>query len=69
MNHPGGGGRRAVSSAIGAYVLVILVLQVFLLTVALDALLGDDPSLAWVGAGCSVTLAIGSGLLARYVGR
>ena len=34
---------RAVSSAVGVYVLVLVVLQVFLLTVAVDAMLGDDP--------------------------
>lgn len=64
MSHPAGRG-RAVSSAIGVYVLVLLVLQVFLLTVAVDALLGDDPGLAWVAAGCSAVLAAGSALFAR----
>lgn len=59
--------RRQVSSAVGVFVLVLLALQVFLLTVALDAELGDDPALAWVAAGCSVVLAIGSALFARYV--
>jgi hypothetical protein len=44
-----------------------LVLQVFLLTVAVDAMLGDDSGLAWVAAGCSVVLAAGSALFARYV--
>ncbi len=58
---------RAVSSAIGVYVLVLLVLQVFLLTVAVDAMLGDDPGLAWVAASCSGVLAAGSALFARYV--
>lgn len=59
--------RRSVSSAVGVFVLVLLALQVFLLTVAVDAGLGDDPSLAWVAAGCSVVLALGSVLFARYV--
>ena len=59
--------RRAISSAIGVYVLVLLVLQVFLLTVAVDALLADDSGLAWVAAGCSAVLAAGSVLFARYV--
>jgi hypothetical protein len=49
------------------YVLVLVALQVFLLTVAVDAMLGDDPSLAWVAAGCSAVLAAGSVLFARYV--
>lgn len=59
------GRRRQVSSAIGTFVLVLLALQVFLLTVAVDALLGDDPGLAWVAAGCSVALAAGSALFVR----
>lgn len=58
---------RTVSSAVGVYVLVLLVLQVFLLTVAVDAMLGDDSELAWVAAGCSAVLAAGSALFARYV--
>jgi hypothetical protein len=58
---------RAVSSAVGVFVLVLLALQVFLLTVALDALLADDPGLAWTAAGCSVALAVGSVLFFRYV--
>ena len=58
---------RAVSSAVGVYVLVLVVLQVFLLTVAVDAMLGDDSGLAWVVAGCSAVLATGSALFARYV--
>jgi hypothetical protein len=66
MSHPTSRG-RAVSSAVGVYVLVLIVLQVFLLTVAVDAMLGDDPGLAWVAAGCSAVLAAGSALFARYV--
>lgn len=66
MSHPARRG-RAVSSAVGVYVLVLLVLQVFLLTVAVDALLGDDAGLAWVAAGCSAVLAAGSALFARSV--
>ena len=44
-----------------------LSLQVFLLTVGVDALLADDAGLAWVAAGCSAVLAAGSALFARYV--
>jgi hypothetical protein len=50
--------RRAVSTAVGVYVLVLLALQVFLLTVAVDALLADDAGLAWVTAACSVVRAV-----------
>jgi len=56
---------RQVSSAVGVFVLVLLALQVFLLTVAVDALLADDPGLAWVAAACSTVLAAGSILFAR----
>ena len=64
---PNGKQRRQVSSAVGVFVLVLLTLQIFLLTVAVDALLADDPGLAWVAAGCSTVLAAGSILFARYV--
>jgi hypothetical protein len=60
--------RRQVSTAVGVYVLVLVALQVFLLTVAVDALLADDPGLAWVAAGCSVVLAAGAVLSTRYLG-
>ena len=66
MNVPRRSG-RSVSSAVGVFVLVLLALQVFLLTVALDALLGNDPGLAWTAAGSSVVLASGSVLFFRYV--
>jgi hypothetical protein len=52
---------------VGVFVLVLLALQVFLLTVAVDALLADDPGLAWVAAACSTVLAAGSILFARYL--
>lgn len=51
---------RTVSSQMSLYLIVLLGLQVFLLTVALDALLGYRPTMAWVSAGLSVLLAIGS---------
>ncbi|MEX2100140.1 MAG: hypothetical protein WEB19_01885, partial [Acidimicrobiia bacterium] len=49
------GPRRArahteVPAALGVFVVVLLSLQVFLLTVGLDALLADDDGLAWVTA-------------------
>lgn len=55
--------RRAahdVPVAIGAFVVVLLSLQMFLLTVGVDALLADDDGLAWVTAGFSALLAAGS---------
>lgn len=56
---------RTVSSQVSLYLIVLLGLQVFLLTVALDALLGYRPTMAWVSAGLSVLLAIGSLLFYR----
>jgi ABC-type bacteriocin/lantibiotic exporter with double-glycine peptidase domain len=60
---------RTVSSAVAVYIIVLLALQIFLLTVALDALLAYDPAMAWVSAGFSVLLAISSALFYRYVRR
>lgn len=59
--------RRPVSAAVGVFIMVLLALQIFLLTVALDALLGYEPQLAWVSAGLSVLLAAGSAAFYRYV--
>ncbi|MDZ7676118.1 MAG: hypothetical protein U5K30_13750 [Acidimicrobiales bacterium] len=46
---------------------VLLALQIFLLTVGLDALLADDDGLAWITAGFSVLLAAGSMAFHRYL--
>ncbi len=51
---------RDVPVAIGAFVLVLLALQMFLLTVGVDALLADDDRLAWITAGFSALLAAGA---------
>jgi hypothetical protein len=59
--------RRAVASTVGIMVLVLLTLQIFLLTVALDALLDDQKAQAWTAAGFSVLLALGSIGFYRYL--
>ncbi|MGV3759638.1 MAG: hypothetical protein ACO1PW_08875 [Actinomycetota bacterium] len=59
--------RREAPAAVGVFVVVLLSLQIFLLTVGLDALLADDDSLAWVTAGFSVLLAAGSAAFYRYL--
>ena len=56
--------QRELPAALGVFVVVLLSLQVFLLTVGLDALLADDDGLAWVTAACSVVL--GAGAAAFY---
>ena len=58
---------REVPAALGVFVLVLLSLQVFLLTVGVDALLADDDGLAWVTAGLSVLLAAGTVAFYRYL--
>ena len=58
---------REVPAAVGVFVVVLLSLQVFLLTVGLDALLADEDGTAWVTAGLSVLLAAGSGAFYRYL--
>ena len=66
------GPRRArahqeVPAALGVFVVVLLSLQVFLLTVGLDALLADDDGLAWVTAAFSTLLAAGSAAFYRFL--
>jgi hypothetical protein len=56
-----------VPGALGLFVVVLLSLQVFLLTVGVDALLADDDSLAWVTGGLSVLLAAGAAAFYRYL--
>lgn len=58
---------RDVPAALGVFVVVLLTLQIFLLTVGLDALLADDDRLARVTAGFSVLLAAGSAAFYRYL--
>lgn len=53
-------GARDVPVAVGLFVIVLLALQMFLLTVGVDALLADDDRLAWITAGFSALLAAGS---------
>ena len=59
--------QREVPAALGAFVVVLLSLQVFLLTVGLDALHADDDGLAWVTAVLSVGLAAGAAAFYRYL--
>ena len=58
---------REVPAALGIFVVVLLSLQVFLLTVAVDALLAGDAGLAWVTAALSVVLAAGAAGFYRYL--
>jgi hypothetical protein len=58
---------RDIAPAVGVFVLVLLSLQIFLVTVGVDALLSDDDGLAWITAGLSVLLAASSFAFYRYI--
>lgn len=58
---------REVPVAIGVFVGVLLTLQIFLLTVGVDAFHADDDPLAWITAAFSVLLAAGSAAFYRYL--
>jgi hypothetical protein len=61
--------RVTIVSGMLAFVLVIVVLQLWLLTATMNAWLGGDDSIVWPGAIVSVAgLALNEGLL-RYLGR
>lgn len=55
------------NNAIFVYVVVIIALQVFLLTVALEAFQADEESLAWPAAALSAALFATTLAIARLV--
>ena len=55
--------------AVGAFVVVLLALQIFLLSLSLEALLDNDAGLAWVAAATSILLSGAAVLLYRAAGR
>jgi len=59
--------QRDVPAVVGVFVVVLLSLQIFLLTVGIDAFFNGNDGLAWVTAGLSVLLAAGAGLFYRYL--
>jgi hypothetical protein len=58
---------RRTSSAVLIYVIVLVSMQVFLITVAAEAFLADDEPLAWATAAVSVVLAAGAVVFLRYM--
>ena len=60
---------REVASAVAVFVGVLLSLQIFLLSVGLDALHAHDVGLAWTSAGLSLLLAAGSAGFYRLLQR
>ncbi len=59
-------GRRS-SSAVLIYVIVLMSMQVFLVTVAAEALLADDTGLAWATAAVSIVLFAAATAFLRYL--
>lgn len=59
-------GRRS-SSAVLIYVIVLMAMQVFLVTVAAEALLADEAGLAWATAIVSVVLFAFAASFLRYL--
>jgi hypothetical protein len=59
-------GRRS-SSAVLIYVIILMAMQVFLVTVAAEALLADEAGLAWATAIVSVVLFAASASFLRYL--
>lgn len=58
---------RRVSTAVVVYIIVLMSLQVFLVTVAAEALLEDNESLAWATAGLSAALFVGAAAFLRFL--
>jgi len=58
---------RRASSALAVYVIILVAFQVFLLTVAVEALQTDEEALAWATAIVSVVLAAASAGLYHYL--
>ena len=66
MNTPSPRARRT-TNAVVIYLIILVSLQVFLVTVAVEAWVTGDTAVAWACAGVSVALAGGSALFARYL--
>lgn len=58
-------GRRRSTDAVVVYLVVILSLQIFVVTVAVDAFTTGDHGMGWAAAAISVVMAAGAALLAR----
>jgi len=58
---------RRASSAVLIYVIILMTMQVFLITVAAEAFLADDETLAWSTAGVSVVLFAAAAAFLRYL--
>ena len=59
--------RRRTSSAVLVYVIILVSLQVFLITVAAEAFLSDAETLGWATAVVSIVLAGAAAAFLRYL--
>jgi hypothetical protein len=59
-------GRRS-SSAVVVYVIILMSLQVFLVTVAAEAYLADDSGMAWATAVASIVLFACAAAFLKYL--
>lgn len=57
MTDPGPGPPQRSAGAVAVYLIMLMALQVFLITVSVEAFLADDATLAWTTAAVSVVLA------------
>ncbi|RPI12175.1 MAG: hypothetical protein EHM63_00155 [Actinobacteria bacterium] len=58
---------RTTSSAVLVYVILLVSVQVFLITVAVEAFQSDNEPVAWATAIVSVVLAASAALFLRYL--
>jgi hypothetical protein len=58
---------QRASSAVVVYIIVLMSLQVFLVTVAAEAVLDDNEALGWATAGLSAVLFLGAAAFLRYL--
>jgi hypothetical protein len=58
-----------ISTAVLVYLILLFSLQIFLLAVAVEGFLDNDPGLAWSATAVSIVLALGSVLFYRYLHR
>ena len=59
--------RQRSSSGLIVYVVILMSMQVFLISVAAEAFMADDERLAWATAGVSVALLSGTLALVRFL--
>ena len=64
---PWRGRRTRLNNAVMVYVILLLSLQVFLLTVAVEGFLDEDAGLAWAATGVSIFLALSTLFFYRYL--